>query len=105
MNDWNPLNEGPPVPSVRVGGVDIKAGDRVRLRPLSRADIIDLALEGQTATIESIEQDFEDRIYLAVTLDDDPGRDLGQLRQPGHRFFYGIDEVEPLHKEMTDERQ
>ena len=48
------------------------------------------------ATIESIEQDFEDKVYLAVTVDDDPGTDLGLLRQPGHRFFFSPDEVEPL---------
>ena len=25
-----------------------------------------------------------------------PGRDLGMLRQPGHRFFFDAAEVEPL---------
>ena len=33
--------------------------------------------------------------HLAVVLDDDPGRDLGLLRQPGHRFFFSPAEVEP----------
>jgi hypothetical protein len=51
---------------------------------------------GKTATVEAIEQDFEGRIYLAVTVDDDPGKDLGTLRQPGHRFFFQPEEVEPL---------
>jgi hypothetical protein len=77
------------------GGVEIKAGDRVRLRPLGRADIFDMALDGKMATIVSIEQDYEDRIHLAVTVDDDPGQDFGRSGQPGHRFFFGIDEVEP----------
>ena len=76
--------------------VDLRPGDRVRLWPLGRADILDLALEGKTATIEAIEQDFEERIYLAVTVDDDPGKDLGALRQPGHRFFFQPEEVELL---------
>jgi len=31
-----------------------------------------------------------------VVLDEDPGKDLGLMRQPGHRFFYGTDEIEPL---------
>ena len=96
MNDWAPLDERPGLDHVHVGGVDLRPGDRVRLCPLGRADIMDLALEGKTATIAAIEQDFEDRIYLAVTVDDDPGRDFGELKQPGHRFFFGIDEVEPL---------
>ena len=54
-----------------------RVGDRVRLWPLGDADILDMALKGKTATIASIEQDFEDRVYLAVTVDDDPGHDLG----------------------------
>jgi hypothetical protein len=29
-------------------------------------------------------------------VDDDPGRDLGMLRQPGHRFFFSPSEVEPI---------
>jgi hypothetical protein len=57
---------------------------------------MDLALAGKIATVASVEQDFEGRLYLAVTVDDDPGRDLGALRQPGHRFFFQPDEVEPL---------
>jgi hypothetical protein len=61
-----------------------------------RADILDLALAGKTATVDSIEQDYDGRAYLAVTVDDDPGRDLGALRQPGHRFFFAPEEVEPL---------
>ena len=31
-----------------------------------------------------------------LVLEDDPGKDLGFLKQPGHRFFYGTDEVEPM---------
>ena len=51
-----------------------------------------------TAVIESIEQDLEGRIYVAVIVDDDPGKDLGALRQPGHRFFFAPEEVEPLEQ-------
>jgi hypothetical protein len=31
-----------------------------------------------------------------LVLEEDPGKDLGMLRQPGHRFFYGLNEVERL---------
>jgi hypothetical protein len=34
-------------------------------------------------------------------VDADPGKDLGLLRQPGHRFFYGVDEVEPLREQKS----
>jgi hypothetical protein len=77
----------------------VREGDRVRLRPKLGGDILDMALQGRTATVETIEQDFEGRAYLAVTIDDDPGKDLGQMRQPGHRFFFGPEEVEPLREE------
>ncbi len=96
QHDWNPMIEKPRPDGVRVGGVELRRGDRVRLWPRGRADIFDMVLEGMTATIESIEQDYEDRTYLAVTLDDDPGQDLGELRKIGHRFFFGVEEVEPL---------
>jgi hydrogenase maturation protease len=33
---------------------------------------------------------------VAVTLEDDPGRELGEDRRPGHRFFFGVDELEPM---------
>lgn len=85
--------------SVLVQGVHLAAGDRVRICPKARADVMDLALKGRTAIIEAVEQDLEQRIHLALVLEQDPGKDLGLLRQPGHRFFYGVDEVEPLGKD------
>jgi len=95
MTDWNPFEQTPAVETVRVFGVDLKRGDRVRLWPQKRADILDLALSGKIAEIESIEVDFDNQIHLAVVLEDDPGRDLGDMRQPGHRFFFSPEEVEP----------
>jgi hypothetical protein len=71
-----------------------REGDRVRLRPKKKADIFDIALDGKIAIIESVERDFEDNIHLAVTVEDDPGRDLGAAKQIGHRFFFGVEEVE-----------
>jgi hypothetical protein len=96
VDSWGPESDRRRVECVHVGASEIRAGDRVRLRPRGRADIMDMALDGRAATVDSIEQDFEGRVYLAVTVDDDPGRDLGALRQPGHRFFFRPDEVEPL---------
>ncbi|MGC2402809.1 MAG: hypothetical protein WA510_23655 [Acidobacteriaceae bacterium] len=95
--DWNPFEEvkAPPA-SVRVLGVELRVGDRVRLCPQKQADIMDMALAGKAAVIEALEQDFEDNVQLAVVLDDDPGREFGMMRQPGHRFFFSADEVEPL---------
>ncbi|HWF39877.1 MAG TPA: hydrogenase maturation protease [Candidatus Acidoferrales bacterium] len=102
MNEWNPFEEQPKLESVHVAGVDLRAGDRVRLCPRKTADIMDLALQGQIAVIESIEQDYEEQVHLAVILDNDPGRDLGALRQPGHRFFFSPEEIEPVEESESD---
>jgi hypothetical protein len=99
MNEWETLTENTRLELIRVGDVVFRPGDRVRLRPARQADAFDLLLAGRIATIESIEQDYENRVYLAVTVDDDPGRDFGMDRKPAHRFFYGPDEVEPLDRE------
>jgi hypothetical protein len=73
-----------------------RVGDRVRLKPRPGSDIMDIVLNGQMAVVESVECDFENRVHLAVTLLDDPGRDLGLDRMPGHRFFFAPDELEEL---------
>jgi hypothetical protein len=96
MRSWDPEADRRRLECIHVGPAEVRAGDRVRLRPLGRADIMDMALAGKTATIEAIEQDFEGSVHLAVIVDDDPGKDLGLLRQPGHRFFFRPDEVEAL---------
>jgi hypothetical protein len=85
-----------PVPQVVVDNVEITPGLHVRLQPLRNSDIMDMALAGKIATVEGVEQDFDDTIFISVTVDDDPGRDLGLARQPGHRFFFHVDEVVPL---------
>ena len=68
-------------------------GATVRLHPNGRADILDLALAGKEATVRGVERDYEGRTYVAVTLNDDPGQDLGAF---GHRFFMRPDELELL---------
>jgi hydrogenase maturation protease len=71
-------------------------GSQVRIRPKAGGDIMDIALRDKLAIVEAIERDFEDRVHIAVTLVDDPGRDLGAAGFPGHRFYFARDEIEPL---------
>jgi hypothetical protein len=92
-NEWDFLNINTKLDGISVDGVYYKTGDRVRVHPTGRADIMDMAIEGMTAVIEAIEQDFENKVYFALVLDDDPGKELGMMRQPGHRFFYTPAEV------------
>ncbi|MCW3056782.1 MAG: hydrogenase maturation protease [Solirubrobacterales bacterium] len=89
---------------VEVAGVAIRAGSLVRLAPRrsSGGDIFEVALEGRTATVHEVLEDYEGRIQLAVTVDEDPGQDLGVLRRPGHRFFFDPLEVEPLDSSAAE---
>jgi hydrogenase maturation protease len=92
--DWHLLEDKPVLDSVTVNGVELKCGNRVRLRPRKCGDIMDVVLAGKAAVIESIEQDYDGAIQFAVVIDEDPGKDLGLLRQPGHRFFFSPEEIE-----------
>ena len=104
MEDFFREQEGrPALERVVVEGVELKKGSRVLLQPHPGGDIMDLALKGKVAIVEGIEQNYEERIYIAVTLEDDPGRDLGEDRFLGHRFFFSPEEVEPLEFEVPHE--
>lgn len=94
--EWQLLEDKETLQQVEIGGVPLRRGDPVRLRPRAGGDVFDLALAGRSATIESLEQDYEGKVHVCVVVDDDPGRDVGLMRQPGHRFFFTPNELEPL---------
>jgi len=95
--EWRLLEDKAPLDSIRLSDqTELRQGGRVRLRPRPGGDVMDLALDGKTAVIESLEQDYEGSVHVGVVLDDDPGFDIGHMRQPGHRFFFRPDEVEAL---------
>ncbi len=102
--EWQLLEDQTLVDHLLISGVEVRTGDRVRLFPHKGSDILDIALREQIATIESIGQDYEGKSHVCVVLDDDPGRDLGMMRQPGHRFFFDPSEVEPLPREELSQR-
>jgi hypothetical protein len=83
----------PALDCVYVNGTKITKGSSVRLVPKGRADVWDTFLAGKRATVQAIHQDFEDRVYVAVTADDDPASEFHEWY--GRSFFYGPDEVEP----------
>lgn len=94
--EWQLLEDKPALDQITVGGVEFKIGDHVRLRPRHGGDIMDVALAGKIGIIESIEQDYEGKVQVAIVMDEDPGKDLGFLRQPGHRFFFNPEEIESV---------
>ena len=101
--EWQLLEAKKPVENLRISDIPVRAGSRVTLRPGRGGDVMDIALAGKTAVIESIEQDYEGKVHICVVVDDDPGRDVGLMRQPGHRFFFTADEVEPMSPSENEE--
>jgi hydrogenase maturation protease len=91
--------------SITVAGVEVGRGSRVVLRPRAGADVLDRAIAGKVAVVDRIDEDMEGTLQLAVVVEDDPGRDLGERRQPGHRFFFTPEEVEPLAGQQQPARR
>ncbi|CAN5597387.1 hypothetical protein BH20ACT15_BH20ACT15_11660 [soil metagenome] len=75
-----------------LGAARVRLGDKVVLRPGTEGDVYDKMLDGRSATIERIYKGYDERIYLGVTVDDDPGQEL--LRETGRYLFFFADEVE-----------
>ena len=102
--EWQILEDKTTRDSIEIQGSVVRRGERVRLRPRAGGDVFDLALAGKIAMIESIEQDYEGKLHVCVVVDDDPGRDIGMMRQPGHRFFFTPFELEPVGPENQNTR-
>jgi hypothetical protein len=79
---------------IAAAGSTVRLGDKIVLRPGTEGDVYDKILHGRTATVERIYRGYDERIYLGVTVDDDPGQEL--LRETGRFLFFFADEVEPV---------
>jgi hypothetical protein len=94
---FNPPNEEPERQSVEVGDRRVSKGERVRLAPKRQADSMDLFLAGRIARVEGVHHDVDDRVYVAVTVEDDPAADLHASF--GRYFYFHPDELELVEKE------
>jgi hypothetical protein len=84
--------------SVEIDGVRVTSGSKVCLRPQKRSDSMDMFLCGRIATVSAVHRDLENRAYLAVTIDGDPGADLHEAY--GRFFYFFPEEVEPVGGEQ-----
>ncbi|HEU5474966.1 MAG TPA: hypothetical protein VFV67_30350 [Actinophytocola sp.] len=94
---WDPgadASVSPQTDTVRVSGVEVGRGARVRLQPHGRADAHDMFLAGRTALVHAVLLDVDGERYLAVTVEDDPGAEL--FAAHGRYRYFRPDEVEPL---------
>ena len=85
-------DDNPGEPRAVVDGVTFEPGARLILRPGTDRDPFDRILDGRSATLERIYIDYDDRVHLAVTVDDDPGQDL--MRETGRYLFFFPHEVQ-----------
>lgn len=96
---WDPETDAavsPETDAVAVGGVLVRKGSRVLLRPgRKRADAQDMFLTDRPATVAAVLCDVDGDVHLAVSLDDDP--DAAEIQQAHGRYLYfAPDEVEPV---------
>ena len=77
-----------------VDGVTFVKGSKLLLKPGTERSVHDRMLDGRPATLERIYIDYDDRVHLAVTVDDDPGQEL--MRETGRYLFFFAHEVQPL---------
>src|SRR5262249_8494268 len=90
---WDDLEQTSPA-AVFVRGARVAVGSRVRLRPRPGGGVLDLALAGRLAVVESIDVTTDGEPHFVVIVDDDPGRDFGDRRYLGHRFYFRSEDVE-----------
>ena len=101
MDSFDAISKGGPVEEYQAGDVTLRKGQKVRLKlggrqdhPAQRTDSFDDFLDNKVATIEKIFIDYGDKAYVAVTIDDDPAKDLA--REMGRFLFFFPEELEVL---------
>jgi hypothetical protein len=87
-------------PEALIRGVAVRPGAKVVLRLPGRVDTYDRMLDGRTATLERIYLGYDDRVFLGVTIDDDPGQAL--MRETGRFHFFFEDEIELIPPHETE---
>ena len=95
---WDPQNDpsvNPDIDTVTIDGVPVARGAKVRLRPgARRSDAQDMFLAGKVADVQAVFHDLEDKMFLAVTLEEDPNADVAI--EHGRFLYFSPDEVEAL---------
>jgi hypothetical protein len=94
LRDVQDPDNNPGEERATVGGVTFVKGSQLLLTPGSDRSVHDQMLDGRRATLERIYVDYDGRVHLAVTVDDDPGQDL--MRETGRYLFFFPEEVRPL---------
>jgi hypothetical protein len=81
-------------PEAIADGVTFRPSMKVVLHPGVDGDPYDRMLDGRVATIQRIYVDYDDRVHLGLTVDDDPVQEL--MRDTGRYLYFFPHEVEVL---------
>lgn len=82
------------VVAVILKGAELRAGDRVKIKPKHEEVFSDVALTDKIGVIEAFEQDAENRVYVALVLEGEPAE--APRHHSGERFLFTLDEIEPV---------
>ena len=77
-----------------VNGRTVRPGAKLILRLGNRTDVYDKMLDGRVATLRRIYFDYDNKLYLGVTVDSDPMQEV--LGSSGRYLFFFSNEVEVL---------
>lgn len=80
--------------TAQIGSKRLRQGGKVIVHPSPGADLQARMLDGRTATLERIFTDYDGRLHLGVTIDDDPGQDL--MRESGRYLYFFPQELEVI---------
>jgi hypothetical protein len=84
------------VEAVILKGVELRAGDRVKIQPKHDEVFSDVSLTGKVGVIEAFEQDAENRVHVALVLEGGAAEAGAPPHYSGERFLFTLDEIEPF---------
>jgi hypothetical protein len=98
MRSNDVYNAAPGLDQTEVNGIIYRKGCKVILRlGKHRSDISDIIYNNRVATIETIYEDYDGKVYLAVTMDEDPGQQM--FRDLNIYRYYHPEETEIISNE------
>lgn len=90
------MDDAPGYKFKEINGISYRKGDVVQLKlGQRRSDAMDMLLDNKLATIEIIYEDYDNKIHLAVTINDDPGQEMA--REFGRYLFFSPEEVKHIN--------
>ena len=88
--EWQLLEDKPALDRVTVDGVEFKPAIASGCARARAATSWTSRWPARSRSSRASSRTTKARFKSPIVLEDDPGKDLGLLRQPGHRFFFNV---------------